>query len=310
MTEDATQHDFKTRDASSYDPFVDKFDRFVSEFYGAFAHRMLRLAQAKAAQRILDVGTGTGVVALRAGACVGPDGGVVGVDLSDGMLRTAGMKATEAGLRQVTFQKMDAEALQLEDDAFDVVLSLFALTHFPDPLTALREMFRVLRPGGRLVVGVGGMPGLWSRYGFRIGVQRLRREILERLGKQLTAPHFLDALTRDHLGSVTGQEETEWAGHRFGRAAIVRRLVTQAGFVPVSFDWQEQQVHLDSPDVFWEIQTTWSSITRKRVLAASADDVAAVREAFSRRCHEVISRGGALVYPLAAFYVGARKPQR
>jgi len=54
---------------------------------------------------------------------------------------------------------MDAESLNFDDEKFDVVVSLFALLHFPNPLAALEEIYRVLRPGGRMVLGVGsGIP--------------------------------------------------------------------------------------------------------------------------------------------------------
>src|SRR6185503_11997657 len=81
---------------------------------------------------------------------------VVGIDISEAMLARARERAAARGLAErITLRTMDAEALAFDDAAYDVVVSLFALLHLPDPLRALREMRRVLRPGGRLVVGVG-----------------------------------------------------------------------------------------------------------------------------------------------------------
>ena len=301
--------DFKTRDASSYDPVVDSFDALVTRFCAPFAERMVTLSEAQGAQRILDVGTGTGIVALRAGSRLGPDGETIGIDLSDGMLQTAREKASRAGLDHVAFHKMDAEALDFPDNSFDVVLSLFALTHFPEPLTALREMHRVLRPGGRFVLGVGGGPPLLSRTGLAVCVGRLQREVRQWQGKQLTAPHFLDALAIKHLHDSEAPEETQWAGRKRARAHIVRRLVKDAGFRDITWDWLDQQAHLQTPEEFWDIQTTWSSIARKRLLGASADQVKVVKDEFRRACDKVRSGGGRLVYPLAAFYISARKLQ-
>lgn len=300
-----TDH-FKTRDASSYDPLAEQFDGFVSRFCAPFAEHIVQLAGAAATARILDIGCGTGMVALRAAAAV-PRGQVLGVDLSEGMLHTARTKATRAALPRIDFQKMDAEALALEDESFDVVLSLFALTHFPDPLTALKEMRRVLVPGGRLVLGVGGGPLLFSSAGVVAGVRRVHRGFLEWRGLQLTAPHFLDALTLKHLGDAAEAEETAWAG-RWARAAQVRRLVNQAGFQPGTLDWREQHVTLRTPEEFWQIQATWSTISRKRLSGGSPEKLTALRKEFDRTCHSVLSRGGRLAYPLGAFYVSARRP--
>ena len=69
---------------------------------------------------------------------------------------------------------MDAERLEFSDGSFDVVLSLYALLHFHEPLVALREMHRVLRPGGRIVIGVGRGPSLLSWNAVIEGVKRMR----------------------------------------------------------------------------------------------------------------------------------------
>ncbi len=306
MSPPTATNDFKTRDAASYDPLVEPFDAFASRFCAPFAEHIVTLSAVAPTDRVLDVGCGTGIVALRVAPVV-PRGQILGVDLSDGMLQTARTKATRAGFHHVGFQKMDAEALHLEDQSFDAVLSLFALTHFPDPLTALNEMYRVLVPGGRLVLGVGGGPLLLSRAGVGAGLRRIQRGWLEWRGQQLTAPHFLDGLTLKHLGDGGEPEETAWAG-KLARAAHVCRLVTEAGFHDSAVDWQEQVVVLTTLAEFWEIQATWSSIARKRLRGASTEMLDALRDEFDRTCDAVLSRGGRLVYPLAAFYVRARRP--
>lgn len=162
IIEDSASLTFKTKDATSYDSLTGEYNLFTERFSGPLAERMISLGQVIPSDRVLDVGTGTGVVALRAARQVGPHGKVLGVDFSEGMLATSQAKALVAGLSdRAEFRKMDAEALDLAGGSFEVVVSLFALLHFPNPLVALKEMFRVLRPGGRLVLAVGSGPPLF-----------------------------------------------------------------------------------------------------------------------------------------------------
>jgi len=131
-------------------------------------HELMRHAALVPGERVLDVACGTGSAALDAARAVGPSvgstGRVVGVDLSGRMIDAARRRAAECGAVNATFERMDAEDLALPDASFDVVLCALGLMYVPDPARALREMHRVLRPGGRLVVAVWGDRSLcgWS----------------------------------------------------------------------------------------------------------------------------------------------------
>ncbi len=103
---------------------------------------------------VLDVATGPGVVALLAAAAVGPDGRVVATDLAPEWGEVVARGCRAAGLANVEFRAASADALGLPEDAFDLVLCQFGLMFVPEPVEALREMRRVLRPGGRLGVVV------------------------------------------------------------------------------------------------------------------------------------------------------------
>ena len=147
---------FKQVDAASYNLAAVEFDRLTERFSGPLAMRMIEFAQVRANEHVLDVGTGTGLVALRAGSFA-KNGRVIGIDHSSGMLEQASAKAQRSRLTDVvTFQQMDAEQLKFPDQCFDAVLSLYALFHFPEPLVAIREMHRVV-PEGR--EGLGRIPG-------------------------------------------------------------------------------------------------------------------------------------------------------
>ncbi|MFB3817245.1 MAG: methyltransferase domain-containing protein [Candidatus Methylomirabilales bacterium] len=99
---------------------------------------------------VLDLGCGAGFDAFIAAGLVGPGGRVHGVDLSPEMLGIAEDGRRRGGLPQLRFQVADVEALPFGDGRFDVALSNGVLNLVPDKPAALREIFRVLRPGGRL----------------------------------------------------------------------------------------------------------------------------------------------------------------
>jgi ubiquinone/menaquinone biosynthesis C-methylase UbiE len=118
--------------------------------------KLLDCASLKRGDRVLDVACGSGLVALRAAETVGPTGQLVGIDLSGQMLHVAHQRAKERGLSNADFARMDAESLDLPDASFDVALCALGLMYLPDPARAVREMRRILRPGGRLGLAIWG----------------------------------------------------------------------------------------------------------------------------------------------------------
>lgn len=107
---------------------------------------------------ILDVGCGTGINLLEASRALGPCRDLVGVDLSTGMLQAARRKAAAMGVN-ARFMRGDAEALELPEDTFDLSVCNSVFHWFPDPGRAVREMARVLRPGGQLLLATLAEPG-------------------------------------------------------------------------------------------------------------------------------------------------------
>lgn len=111
-----------------------------------FHHTAIRLGE-----RIIDIGCGTGATALRASAATGPDGAVLGIDLSKPMLDLARTRAkAQGGGANLTLEFADAQIHAFEAGAFDLLQSRFGVMFFENPTAAFANLLTALRPGGRL----------------------------------------------------------------------------------------------------------------------------------------------------------------
>jgi ubiquinone/menaquinone biosynthesis C-methylase UbiE len=142
--------------ASHRDRILDQFTRQAIPFSTAAPIRderalqlIVEAAQTGADDNVLDVACGPGIVACAFARLARH---VTGIDLTPAMIERGAALATEKQLTNVTFQTGDVLPLPFADDAFSIVVSRFAFHHFPEPLAVLKEMRRVCRRGGRVVV--------------------------------------------------------------------------------------------------------------------------------------------------------------
>jgi arsenite methyltransferase len=110
------------------------------------------LGRLEPGERVLDLGSGAGTDSLVAAQMVGPEGRVTGIDMTPEMLVKARAAAQEMGARNVEFLEAEAERLPFPDGSFDVVISNGVIDLIPDKDAVFAELFRVLRPGGRIQV--------------------------------------------------------------------------------------------------------------------------------------------------------------
>jgi SAM-dependent methyltransferase len=158
--------------AEQVDAAMSYHELLVPALMDDWAPRVAEAAGIRPGDRVLDVACGTGVLTRAAASRAGPSGTVTGLDLNPGMLRVAARLSPTLRWQQGT-----AQALPFADRSFDAVVSQFGLMFFPDRVTALREMKRVLGPGGRLAVAVWGSLAVTPAYAAEVAlVERLAGE--------------------------------------------------------------------------------------------------------------------------------------
>jgi ubiquinone/menaquinone biosynthesis C-methylase UbiE len=171
--------------------------------------------------RILDIGCGTGQFATKVLRRF-PEARLIGLDLCESMLKKA---SDRAGGRFATV-RADSQRLPFADDSFDIVTCSHSFHHYPDQPRVVAEMYRVLRPGGRLLIADGDRDGLWGRLIFDGIVVALEGAV-----KHLPLADFRELLSRSGFESI---EQSRRRGLlpfaiTIGTAAKNRSQMRQAG---------------------------------------------------------------------------------
>jgi ubiquinone/menaquinone biosynthesis C-methylase UbiE len=140
----------------AYNAASDHFDDVPLAYWARIGSRTVERLKLPAGKQVLDVGCGTGASALPAATAVGPTGSVVGADLADQLLDRAREKARRQGLTNVEFRQADMEVLGYQDNTFDAVVSVFSVFFVPDMAKLVAELWRMVKPGGRLAITTWG----------------------------------------------------------------------------------------------------------------------------------------------------------
>ena len=222
---------------------------------------------------MLDVACGTGVLARAVADRVGPRGAVVGLDINEGMLAVARRKAPAIEWRQGA-----AEDLPYADASFDAVVSQFGLMFFQDRARAIRQMIRVLRPGGRLAVAV--WDSLDKTPAYAVFVSMLERLFGKETAEALRSPFV--------LGDTPALAES-LSGCR--RAGCPHRLARRLGRFPSIESWVFTDVK------GWTAADLIDEAGYKRLLAEA-----------ERELRPFVLADGTVAFALPAHIVTATKP--
>lgn len=249
----------------------------ASPGWGRVIERALELLRPAPGDRVLDIGCGPGILAVAAADAVAPGGTVTGVDVAEGMLDVAREKADAAGVGDaVSFELGDMHDLRFPDGSFDAVACSYAMFFARDVTAVGRELWRVLAPGGRLVVTTIGeqfFEPMWSR--FREETARLRPEL---------------------------EVDMPWERRQVSDGGVLSGLLAAGGLRLRTLEVEDVRVPISGPDDWWRIAE--GTGIRRAVEEMGPEAAAAVRAANA----EWIERNGLDSVTISSNWVLAERP--
>ena len=234
--------------------YWNKHQALIEKMYAPLTRALIEEAQIAPGQSVLDIGGGSGEPSLTIARVVGPSGRVTFTDPTAGMVKASREESERRGLTNIEFHQCPAEKLPFADNSFDVAVGRLSAMFFSDVSTALREILRVIKPGGRIAFLV------WA-------------------DRELNP--FFSVITEILDRFVPGEVEDEDApaAFRFARQGKLGKLLEEAGAQAV----KERTVLFDTQapinlDQFWELRTEMSDTFRSKLAKLAADEVAEVRD--------------------------------
>jgi SAM-dependent methyltransferase len=221
----------------------------------------------KPGETVLEIAAGVGDTGFAAADRLGPSGRLISTDFSAPMVEAARRRADELGVSNADFRRMDAERMELDDDSVDGTLCRWGFMLMADPVAALRETRRVLRPGGRVAFSVWADPDAnpWASVP--------ARALIEHTGAKPPDPHA------PGIFAMASEERT-------------RELLDAAGLRPVRMEHVEMAWDFDSPDDHWRYVMDLAGALAMVIRSMPEREQAAVRRLTEERLEPVATPPG------------------
>ncbi|MBS1511597.1 MAG: class I SAM-dependent methyltransferase [Bacteroidetes bacterium] len=225
----------------------------LHHWLGPSTEMMLDMAGITNGHRVLDIAAGAGEQSIAAAKRAGTNGYVLATDISANILAFARQLAMQSGIHNMETRVMDGENLTLDDNSFDAVISRVGLIYFPDQQKALKEMLRVLKPGGRLAAVVYSTPEKNTFFSVPIGIIRERAKLPPPLPGQ-PGPFSL------------------------GADGVIKKVFEQAGFINVKAVYVDAPLLMPSTDAYLQFAQESFGALHQMMSGLSADEKIAVWE--------------------------------
>lgn len=260
---------------SHHKQWVEKvFDSAASEygekscsFFNYFGKRLVEQIPLVANQHVLDIATGKGAILFPLAEKVGPSGRVVGIDISEQMLKETSHVVQKRDIDWIDLLQMDAEQLDFPDNSFDAVFCGFALFFFPSMSKALSEFKRVLKPEGFLAV---------STWGNDSGLDALVNKEINRVGNR-----------------------TSLAISPLWSAQALQGVLGMADFTNVKIIEETKEFLHHTPEEWW--QSLWAHGTRAKLEQLSPEELSELREQVINKAKD-FDQGNGVREELQVFY--------
>jgi len=244
----------------------------IRAFGAPVAHWMVQAIGPQPGQRVLELAAGLGEPGMLAAELVAPVGGVVISDQAEGMLEGARARAADLGLTNIEFQVLGAEWIDLPVASVDAVLCRWGYMLMDDPLAALLETRRVLRPGGRVALAV--WDALASNPWAQLPAAELgERGLLQLAGDGAPGPFAL------------------------GNTERVQELLEEAGFTEIVLDAIPVERRSPTFEDFWEETLDISRNFHDTVLGRPETEIIEIRAGLARRLETYMGEDGSLAIP-------------